>query len=37
MGFPAGSPYHVGVRGPTEIHRNEVIDDSVSTTIGLNI
>ena len=37
MGFPPGSPYHVGVRGPTEIHRNEVIDDSVSTTIGLNI
>ena len=36
-GSPAGSPYHVGVRGPTEIHRNEVIDDSVSTTIGLNI
>ena len=36
-GFPAGSPYHVGVRGPTEIHRNEVINDSVSTTIGLNI
>ena len=37
MGFPAGSPYHVGVKGTTEIHRNEVIEDSVSVTIGLNI
>ena len=36
-GSPAGSPYNVGVRGPTEIHRNEVIEDTVSVTIGLNI
>ena len=37
MGFPSGSPYHVGIRDATEIHRNEVIEDSVSVTIGLNI
>ena len=36
-GSPAGSPYHVGVKRSTEIHRNEVIEDSVSVTIGVNI
>ena len=36
-GSPAGSPYHVGVKGPTEIHRNEVIEDSVSVTVLSNI
>ena len=36
-GSPAGSPYHVGIRDATEIHRNEVIEDSVSVTISLNI
>ena len=37
MGFPAGSPYHVGIKGPTEIHRNEVIEDSVPLTVLSNI
>jgi hypothetical protein len=36
-GSPAGSPYNIGVRDATEIHRNEVIEDPVSVTIGLNI
>ena len=36
-GSPPANPYHVGVGGPTEIHRNEVIEDSVSVTISLNI
>ena len=37
MGFPAGSPYHVGVKVPMEIHRNEVIEDSVPVTVVSNI
>ena len=37
MGFPAGSPYHVGIRDATEIHRNEVIEDSVPMTVLSNI
>lgn len=37
MGSPGGSPYHVGIRGPTEIHRNEVIEDSVPATVVSNI
>ena len=36
MGFPSGSPYHVGIKGPTEIHRNEVIEDSVPVTVVSN-
>ena len=37
MGFPSGSPYHVGVKVPMEIHRNEVIEDSVPVTVVSNI
>ena len=37
MGFPSGSPYHVGIKGPTEIYRIEVIEDSVPVTVLSNI
>ena len=36
-GFPGGSPYHVGIKGPTEIHRIEVFEDSVPVTVVSNI
>ena len=36
-GFPAGSPYYVGIKGPTEIHRIEVFEDSVPVTVVSNI
>ena len=36
-GSPAGSPYHVGIKGPTEIHRIEVFEDSVPVTVVSNI
>ena len=37
MGFPAGSPYNVGVRDATQNHRNSVVENSVSVAIGLNV
>ena len=37
MGFPGGSPYHVGVRDTTENQRNGVVKKSVPLTVLSNI
>ena len=37
MGFPSGSPYHVGVRDATENQRNGVVKKSVPVTVLSNI
>ena len=36
-GSPAGSPYHVGVREPTENQRNGIVEIFVFKTAGSNI
>ena len=37
MGSPPGSPYTVGVRGPTENQRNGIVEIFVFKTVGLNV
>jgi hypothetical protein len=37
MGFPAGSPYAVGVKEPTENQRNGIVEIFVFKTVGLNV
>ena len=37
MGFPAGSPYHVGDKEPTENQRNGIVEILVFKTVGSDI
>ncbi len=37
MGYPSGSPYHVGITDPTRNHRNGVVKKSVPVTVVSNI
>ena len=36
-GFPAGSPYAVGVKGPAENQRNGIVEIFVFKTVGSDI